>query len=73
MILNCFNVMEFIENESGGFDDSIYIVKYTVNSIVLSINSCFDWESLCDKIVEQFPQGDFEFSVIGLDLNINWR
>ena len=72
MILNCFEIIRYIENEINGFDDSIYIVDYSMNHIILSINSCFDWNNLTDNIIKNFPQGNFNFSVIGLDLNINW-
>lgn len=72
MILNCFEIIKYIESEINGFDDSIYVVDYSINNIILSINSCFDWEKLTDNITQNFPQGNFSFSVIGLDLNINW-
>ena len=72
MILNTFNVQEFIKNQLGGFDDSIYIIDYSMNSVNLSINSVFDWESLAEEIEKHFPQGDFKFNVIALDLIISW-
>lgn len=72
MLLNVFNVERFIRNEVGGFDDSIYIISTTLNKVELSINSVFDWESLADKLVDEFPEADFVFNVIALVLIITW-
>ena len=72
MLLNVFNVERFIRNEVGGFDDSIYIISTTLNKVELSINSVFDWESLADKLVDEFPEADFVFNVIALVLIIKW-
>ena len=72
MLLNVFNVERFIRNEVGGFDDSIYIISTTLNKVELSINSVFDWESLADKLVDEFPEANFVFNVIALVLIIKW-
>ena len=72
MLLNVFNVERFIRNEVGGFDDSIYVISTTLNKVELSINSVFDWESLADKLVDEFPEADFVFNVIALVLIIKW-
>lgn len=72
MILNTFNVINEIRKYVDGFDDSIYIIDSSINQVKLSINSVFDWESLTNKLKKTFPQAEFNFSVIGLDLIINW-
>lgn len=72
MILNVFNVERAIEDLVGGFDDSIYIIDSNINTVKLSINSVFDWESLANELTDLFPQADFIFNVIGLDLIIGW-
>lgn len=72
MILNTFNVINEIRKYVGEFDDSIYIIDSSINQVKLSINSVFDWESLTNKLEKNFPQAEFNFSVIGLDLIINW-
>lgn len=72
MILNTFNVQRFIETNIGGFDDSVYIVDYNTNQIIVSIDSMFNWEELANDIETAFPQTDFKFIVIGLDLIITW-
>ena len=72
MILNTFNVINEIHKYVDGFDDSIYIIDSSINQVKLSINSVFDWESLTNKLKKTFPQAEFNFSVIGLDLIINW-
>jgi len=72
MILNVFNVINEIEKQIGGFDDSIYVFDSSIDSVKLSINSTFDWEKLADELQKTFPQANFEFAVIGLDLIIDW-
>lgn len=72
MLLNVFNVERFIRNEVGGFDDSIYVISTTLNKLELSINSVFDWESLANKLIDEFPEADFVFNVIALVLIIKW-
>ena len=72
MILNTFNVQRKIKEFVGEFDDSIYIVDYSMNQVQLSINSVFDWEGLTEELIKAFPQADFEFNVIAQTLTINW-
>ena len=72
MILNVFNVIRQIEKIHGGFDDSVYIIDYSINQVKLSINSVTDWESIVDELQEIFPQANFKCIVIVLDLIINW-
>ena len=72
MILNTFNVINEIRKYVDEFDDSIYIIDSSINQVKLSINSVFDWEILTNKLKKNFPQAEFNFSVIGLDLIINW-
>ncbi|MBR6252670.1 MAG: hypothetical protein IKR04_02380 [Clostridia bacterium] len=72
MILNTFNVINEIRKSVGEFDDSIYIIDSSINQVKLSINSIFDWESLTNELEKGFPQANFSFLVIGLDLIINW-
>ena len=69
MILNTFNVQEFIKNQDINDSD---IIDYSINSVKLSINPAFDWESLAEEIEEHFPQGNFKFNVIALNLIITW-
>lgn len=72
-VLNVFNLREYIEEEVSGFDEnSIYVVDQSINQIILHVNSIFDWEGLAEKIEKKFPQGDFEFVMVGLDLTINF-
>lgn len=72
MILNTFNVINEIRKSVYEFDDSIYIIDSSINQVKLSINSVFDWESLANELEKTFPQAEFDFLVIGLDLIINW-
>ena len=71
MILNCFNVLRFLENRIKGVN-GIDIVDYSINCVKMSINDLFEAEILSEDIKRAFPQGNFNFEVVESELYIDW-